>query len=338
MSIITPIRRYLPHELHTRIHAVKLYRSEHDISFVCRRYKVSKSSLLRWNKRYDGTPGSLMDRSHRPHTPHPNSHTPEEIKWVRNLVRRTPDISCPELWWKLHRKKGYHRHPSSLRRLLIRLGLRPGKATSTKKKHVPMPYDTPTSLGVKWQMDVKYVPAACYASQDGQKFYQYTMIDEAARKRFIYPLHGAEQCLHLRFHQKGHPFLQARSCNHPDRQWLGVHLHKENGIHPMDALCQKLCIEHKFIRPRTPRHNGKVERSHRNDQERFYNHLSFYSYNDLLYQMSNYLYRSNRIPSRVLGWLTPEEMTKKLMPISSPRKAPKLPENIMDFIYGDVSV
>ena len=38
-----------------------------------------------------------------------------------------------------------------------------------------MPYDTPTSLGVKWQMDVKYVPAACYASQDGQKFYQYTM-------------------------------------------------------------------------------------------------------------------------------------------------------------------
>ena len=128
-----------------------------------------------------------MDRSHRPHTPHPNSHTPEEIKWVRNLVRRTPDISCPELWWKLHRKKGYHRHPGSLRRLLIRLGLRPGKAASTKEKHAPMPYDTPTSLGVKWQMDVKYVPAACYASQDGQKFYQYTMIDEAARKRFIYP-------------------------------------------------------------------------------------------------------------------------------------------------------
>ena len=105
MSMITPIQRYLPHELHTRILAVKLYRSEHEISFVCRRYKVSKSSLLRRNKRYDGTPGSLMDRSHRPHTPHPNSHTLEEIKWVRNLVRRTPDISCPELWWKLHRKK-----------------------------------------------------------------------------------------------------------------------------------------------------------------------------------------------------------------------------------------
>ena len=171
MSIITPIKRYLPHELHTRIHAVKLYRSEHDISFVCRRYKVSKSSLLRWNKRYDGTPGSLMDRSHRPHTPHPNSHTPEEIKWVRNLVRRTPDISCPELWWKLHRKKGYHRRPGCL------------LCQSGRAEILPI-YD-----------DRRGCAQALHL-----------------------PLHGAEQCLHLRFHQKGHPFLQVRSCIHPDRQ------------------------------------------------------------------------------------------------------------------------
>ena len=29
-------------------------------------------------------------------------------------------------------------------------------------------------------------------------------------------------------------------------------------------------IEHKLIRPYTPRHNGKVERSHRKDNEYFY--------------------------------------------------------------------
>ena len=34
--------------------------------------------------------------------------------------------------------------------------------------------------------------------------------------------------------------------------------------------------------PRTPCHNGKVERSHRNDNERFYKYLSFYSYDDLI--------------------------------------------------------
>ena len=35
-------------------------------------------------------------------------------------------------------------------------------------------------------MDVKYVPTACYAGTDDEKFYQYTMIEEASRERFIY--------------------------------------------------------------------------------------------------------------------------------------------------------
>ena len=71
-------------------------------------------------------------------------------------------------------------------------------------------------------------------------------------------------------------------------------------------------LEHKLIRPRTPRHNGKVERSHRNDQQRFYNYLSFYSYEDLLIQMKAYLKRSNNIPMQILNWLTPLQMRDKL--------------------------
>ena len=55
------------------------------------------------------------------------------------------------------------------------------------KKYIPKPYDMPTNIGVKWQMDVKYVPKTCYVGTDGQKFYQYTVIDEASRERFIYP-------------------------------------------------------------------------------------------------------------------------------------------------------
>ncbi len=41
-----------------------------------------------------------------------------------------------------------------------------------------------------------------------------------------------------------------------------------------------LKIKHKRIKPYTPRHNGKVERSHREDQKRFYNRITFYSYQD----------------------------------------------------------
>ena len=91
-----------------------------------------------------------------------------------------------------------------------------------------------------------------------------------------------------------------------------THFKDTKRIHPFDVLCNQLDIKHQLIRPRTPRHNGKVERSHRNDNERFYKHLSFYSYDDLIYQMKKYLYRSNRLPMQTLGWLTPVEKRQEL--------------------------
>ena len=59
MNTITHSQRYLPHEINTKFYAVKLYRSGVGVSFVCRRYHISKSSLLRWNKKFDGTKESL---------------------------------------------------------------------------------------------------------------------------------------------------------------------------------------------------------------------------------------------------------------------------------------
>ena len=91
-----------------------------------------------------------------------------------------------------------------------------------------------------------------------------------------------------------------------------THTQKTKRIHPLDVLCSSLHITHKTIRPATPWHNGKVERSHRNDQERFYNHLSFYSYEDLQIQMKRYLRRSNRIPMSVLGWKSPLQKRQEL--------------------------
>ena len=55
MKSITQNKRYLPHEISTKVQSVKLYRQTKDIGFVCRRYHISKASLMRWNKLYDGT-------------------------------------------------------------------------------------------------------------------------------------------------------------------------------------------------------------------------------------------------------------------------------------------
>ena len=193
MYSLTHKQRYLPHELSTRFYAVKLYRSGSPVSFVCRRYKISKSSLMRWNKAFDGTKLSLLDRSHRPHSTHPRAHTQEELLWIKNYFGYTPKI------------------------LQTDNGLKFCNTVRTDKKHI------------------------------------------------------------------------------------------------LDIRCEQLGIVHRRIRPRTPRHNGKVERSHCNDQERFYNFLSFYSLDDLKVQIKRYLYRSNRIPMTVLGWLSPMDMRRQLI-------------------------
>ncbi|MCI8601470.1 MAG: transposase family protein [Oscillospiraceae bacterium] len=74
-----------------------------------------------------------------------------------------------------------------------------------------------------------------------------------------------------------------------------------------EQTAAQLNIRHKLIRPYTPRHNGKVERSHREGQRRFYETHSFYSLDDFKKQLSAYLYRSNSRPMRPLSWLSPLE-------------------------------
>lgn len=62
-------QRYIPHPLETRLAAVKIYRNNNSINFICSRYKVSKASLIRWNRKYNETKESLMDKSQKPHSP-----------------------------------------------------------------------------------------------------------------------------------------------------------------------------------------------------------------------------------------------------------------------------
>ena len=84
-------------------------------------------------------------------------------------------------------------------------------------------------------------------------------------------------------------------------------------LNTLDELCLQLDIDHHKIRPRTPRHNGKVERSHRNDNERFYNTLIINSLEELRKKGKNYLERTNKIPMACLNYLTPLEKRKELI-------------------------
>lgn len=310
-------KRYLPHELKTRIHAVETYRNGNSIDYVCRKYHISRTSLWRWNKKYDGTPESLMDKSHRPLSKHPNAHTDEEIKWIKNTIKRNPHITLCELWIKLKCNKGYKRHIVSLYRILVKLGFYNQILISGTSKYKPKHYDTPKTLGKKWQIDVKFVPNECKSKilPEDKHFYQYTCIDEATRERFLYWYEEHTPAKTVDFIKRcieyyGYKPEEIQTDNGTEFTYNREQI---KAIHPMDEYCIKEGIHHHKIRPRTPRHNGKVERSHRNDNERFYSFLTFYSLEDLINQGKRYLKRSNNIPMQVLNYLTPIEMRNKLL-------------------------
>ena len=79
-----------------------------------------------------------------------------------------------------------------------------------------------------------------------------------------------------------------------------------------ETTALQLEIQHKLIRPYTPRHNGKVERSHREDQKRFYGCHTFFTPQDFGAPLAGHLSRPNNIPMRPLGWLSPLQFLRSL--------------------------
>lgn len=315
---IRKIKRYLPHSLKTRLYAVKMYRTCKDVGYVCRKYHISRTSLWRWNNRYDGTEESLKDKSHRPKGRHPKEHTEEEKRMITEYVKRNRRKTLNEIWYKLKRNKGYKRSITSLYRVIKKLGLKFDKGREEKvrmKKQHNKKYDTPKELGKEWQIDIKYVPRECAVTSIGnRKYYQYTCIEEADRERYLYwyeeitPMNVVDFVKRCIKYYKYKPEV-IQTDNGTEFSYNRANIQIE---HPMDVLLKSLGIKHYKIRPRTPQHNGKVERSHRNDNERFYSYLKFYNLEDLRKQGAAYLKRSNNIPMAVLEYLTPREKRREL--------------------------
>lgn len=305
-----------------KMFALRLLKKQ-SFEFVAHRYHCSVRSLYRWRKKFDGTLESLSPKYCAPHTTHPMAHKPEEIKHIFDLVKRNPNIGLNELYGKLITKYAYTRHPTSLYRFLRKQGYYINRPKF--KVYQPQKYDTPLFAGTKWQLDVKVVPRKCYVGEfrEEKSFYQYTVIDEATRQRFIWPYQEQNVDSTVDFLYRAIKFFGYKPKiiqTDNGAEFTFTQPPTDGRMHTFDKYCLRLGITHQLIKPRTPRHNGKVERSHRNDNQRFYKHLRFYSYQDLVVQMSAYLKRSNNIPISILrtvdnkkGWLTPNQKRVELL-------------------------
>ena len=287
------------------------YAEKHGVTKAAIKYKTNRQYIYRWKRRYDGTWDSLKDRSHRPHH-HPNQHTEEELNLIEKMRRRNPHAGLVVFWVKLT-QRGYTRSITGLYRVLKRKEL--PRITLPNPKYVPKPYEKMQYPGQRVQIDVKCVPAVCLASSlEGEKFYQYTAIDEYSRYRYLegfreqntYSSAIFVEHLIKHFERMGIKI----ECIQTDN---GFEFTKRFGGSPPDNLTLfearlKQCqIRHKLIRPYTPRHNGKVERSHRKDNEYFYASHRFYSFEDFQRQLAVHNRKYNNFPMRPLNFKSPAE-------------------------------
>ena len=289
--------------------AIVEYALKHGATKAAIRYNVSRQYVYRWKNRYDGTLQSLADRSHRPHS-HPNQHTPEEIKLINDMRRRNPHAGLVVFWVKL-RMRGYTRSISGLYRFLRKQGMMAEKLPNPK--YIPKPYEQMRYPGQRVQIDVKFVPASCIVGQEaGCKWYQYTFIDEFTRFRYLeaFQEHSTYSSSEFIKHvvQK---FPYAIECVQTDNGLEFTNrLSNRNSKKPslFEITLRQLGIRHKLIRPFTPRHNGKVERSHRKDNDDCYASHKFYSFDDFRKQLAVRQRQYNNFPMRPLNWRSPKQV------------------------------
>ena len=284
------------------------YAEKYGVSRAGRKYNKARSYIYFWKARWDGTINSLACQSRRPHH-HPNQHTEAELKQIRDMRRRNPDLGLPELWCRL-KKKGYTRRPESLFRVMRRMGmLSPAKPHNN---YIPKPYVQMTYPGQRVQIDVKVVPLNCLANRS-QRLFQYTAIDEFTRLRYLGTYTEQSTYSSADFLEKAVAWFKRRGvkveCVQTDNGCEFTNRFTTNKNKPtlFEKTAERMRIRHKLIRPYTPRHNGKVERSHREDQKRFYSTHRFYSPDDFGKQLAAYQNRSNARPMRPLSWLSPCE-------------------------------
>ena len=278
-------------------------------SEVARKYKISRMSVYRWVKRYDGRVESLREGSHRPQS-HPNQHRKEEYELIRRVHSHNKGLGLVCLHLVLEQKHGYGRSVSGLYRAMKRLGM--GRKRQRKRRHVPQLYETPNSAGERVQVDVKYVPWECHV-EGLEQLYQFTAVDECTRLRYRWITNEKSSCNAAKFlmmMQNYYPF-EIR-CVQTDNGTEFTNALLSDNPSVFERYCKKARIQHKRIRVATPRHNGKVERVHRIDQERFYDSRVFYSVEDANEQLRRYHYKDNRFPLIVLGKKSPLEYYKEL--------------------------
>ena len=273
----------------------------------------SKRSLERWLSAYKKhSESGLEPKSTRPKT-NPNE-TPIRIKERVIELRKDTKKCAKKISWDLE-DEGIKLHYQTIQKIIKNEGL-------TKKYRIrKIKYKYVRALltaGELVEIDIKYVPKTL----NGRKYYQYTAIDCATRWRFMKVYDSPSNANSIKFLEeliKVAPFhIEAIKTDNAvcfTNRYVGYLKSSDPldpRLHPLDLLCLELGIEHYLIDPGKPAQNGKVERSHREDQEKFYEVVVFNSFPELEYKVKLWNMYYNDLKHCSLNKKTPNQMVEEL--------------------------
>lgn len=289
---------------------------------VARNNLCSVSSIWKWSATYKahGVEG-LGNKSSRPHN-YRNPHTIEEDALIESTLLEFPGICRQELYYRLRVEKSYTRSIRTMFKALRNIKTIPAAKVQLQKTSLHVT-TTPPMPGMRWQIDVKYVPYNSISASLHQqykskraKLYQYTCIDECTRERFLWitDTHCANES--VRFMKRcmlyfGYKPLQVQTDN--GTEFSSIKENKKN-IHFFTSFLNSQEIKHQQTDPHCPWQNGKVERSHRTDNIGFYKYNIFASLADARKKSKDWLIRYNTMrPSPVLDNKTPVQLREQLL-------------------------
>ena len=279
-----------------------------DVMKIC---PHSERSIKRWLKafREEGLDG-LEPKSTQPKT-QPNE-TPIRIKEQVIEKRKEEKVCSKKIHWKL-KKEGLIVPVSTIGKILKEEGLvRKYRVKKIKYKYIKVK----RKAGELVEIDVKHVPGPI----QGMKYYQYTAIDTASRWRHL-EVFDQESTYHSikflkivikRFPERIHAI---KTDNHSTftNYYIGTNKRSDmtvKTIHALDIFCGQNNIIHYLIDPGKPTQNGTIERSHGEDQRKFYEQSTFKSVQDLKKKIRTWNEYYNNLEHCSLDGKTPNEMVE----------------------------
>jgi len=236
-----------------------------NVSQTCRYFGIGRASFYRWKQaRAKYGDSGLVNKP-----PIAKSHPKQTPLYVVDKIlhlRRKYHLGPLRISWYLARYHGIKIFYHTVYRILKRHGLNRLPRDKRQRKLHTRRYSKRVP-GHHIQLDVKFLTLV---RDNGKKVrrYQYTAVDDATRIRAlkVYKRHTQANAI---------DFVNYVIDKFPFR----IHTVRTDRGHEWQALfhwhVEDKGISHVYIKPRSPQLNGKVERSHRTDQEEFYQLLTY---------------------------------------------------------------